>query len=151
MSTQDPTQVAREIVTLYSASNWAGIKKLLTQDAIYNEVGSQRRVQGPDAILPVLQEWKKGMTDSSGKVTNAFAAGDQVALQITWQGTHDGPVASPAGSLPPSGKHQTTAAVMIVKVKGTQVQQIDHYFDMLTFLTQIGAMPALAGRNRGHS
>jgi steroid delta-isomerase-like uncharacterized protein len=142
MGTQDLTQIAREIVATYSNSNWTGMKALFAPDVIYNEVGTQRKIQGPDAIVEGLKGWKKAMTDSGGKVTNAFASGDAVALQITWTGTHDGPFTGPAGTLSPTGKKQTTPAAMIVKFSGGKVKEMDHYFDMVTFLTQIGAMPA---------
>ncbi|MGH2400006.1 MAG: ester cyclase [bacterium] len=146
MSSQDLTQVAREIVTGYSTANWTALKGLFTPAAIYNELGSQRRIQGPDAIIEALQGWKKTMTDSQGKVTSAFASGDTVAMQITWTGTHDGTFTGPGGTVPPTGKRQTTPAAMIVKFSGNKVSEIHHYFDMLTFLQQIGAMPATAAR-----
>ena len=146
MSSQDLTQVAREIITAYSTANWTALKGLFTPDAIYNELGSQRRIQGPDSIIEALQGWKKTMTDSQGKVTNALASGDTVAMQITWTGTHDGPFTGPAGTVPPTGKRQTTPAAMIVKFSGNKVSEIHHYFDMVTFLQQIGAMPAMAAR-----
>ena len=146
MSSQDLTEVAREIVTGYSSANWTALKGLLTPAAIYNELGSQRRIQGPDAIIEALQGWKKTMTDSGGKVTSAFASGDTVAMQITWTGTHDGTFTGPGGTVPPTGKRQTTPAAMIVKFSGNKVSEIHHYFDMITFLQQIGAMPAMAAR-----
>ena len=144
MSSQDLTKIASEIITSYSTSNWTGLKGLFTPDATYNEVGTQRRIQGPDAIIRGLQEWKKAMTDSKGNVTTSFASGNMVALQITWQGTHDGPFTGPAGSLSPTGKRQTTLAAMIVKFQGDKVKEVHHYFDMVAFLQQIGAMPAAA-------
>ena len=146
MSDQDLTQVAREIVTGYSTSNWTALKNIFTPDVIYNEVGTQRRIQGPDSVIQTMQEWKKAMTDSQGNVTNAFAAENLAALQITWQGTHNGPFTGPAGTFPPSGRRQTTPAAMIVKFQGNKVNEIHHYFDMVTFLQQIGAMPATAAR-----
>ena len=147
MSSQDLTQIAREIVTSYSTSNWTALKNLLTPDALYDEVGTQRRIQGPDAIVQTLQEWKKAMTDSQGNVISAFGSENQVALQITWQGTHNGTFSGPAGTLPATGRRQTTPAVMIVKFQGNKVKELHHYFDMVTFLQQIGAMPATAARN----
>src|SRR5262245_36199702 len=131
---QDLTQIAREIVTTYSSSNWTGLKNLMTPDAIYNEVGTQRKIQGPDAIVQSLQEWKKAMTDSSGTVNNVFAADTNAVLQITWQGTHNGPFTGPFGTLQPTNKKQTTPAAMIVKFQGNKVKEIHHYFDMVTFL-----------------
>ena len=147
MSNQELTQTAKQIITAYSTSNWTMLKNLATPDIAYNEIGTQRRIKGIDAMIQSLQEWKKAMTDSQGTVNNAFATDDQAVLQITWQGTHNGPFTGPSGTLAPSGKHQTTPAVMIIKFQGNKVSQIDHYFDMVTFLTQIGAMPAMATRH----
>jgi len=118
----------------------------LTPAAVYNELGSQRRIQGPDAIIQTLQGWKKAMTDSQGKVISAIASGDTVAMQITWTGTHDGTFTGPTGTVPPTGKRQTTPAAMIVKFSDNKVSEIHHYFDMLTLLQQIGAMPAISAR-----
>ena len=144
MPSKDLTQVAREIVTTYNTSNWTALKGLIAPNGIYNELGTQRKIQGPDAIVQALQGWKKGLSDSQGKVTNAFASGDMVAMQITWTGTHDGTFTGPAGSIPATGKKQTTQAAMIVKFSGDKVSEIHHYFDMITFLSQIGAMPGMA-------
>ncbi len=141
---EDLTQIARQIVTGYSSANWTALKSIFATDPIYHEIGTQRRIQGTDSIIQALQEWKKTMTDSSGTVTNAFASGNLVALEITWQGTHNGPFTGPSGTVPASGKHQTTPAAMVVKFQGDKVKEIHHYFDMVTFLQQIGAMPAAA-------
>ena len=142
MSDQDLTRVAKEIVTGYSSADWKGLKSILAPDAIYNELGTGRQVKGPDQIIQTLQGWKQTMTDSRGTVTNAYASGGTVTLQITWQGTHDGPLAGPTGTVPASGKRQTTPAAMIVKFQDDKVKEMHHYFDMLSFLQQIGAKTA---------
>jgi hypothetical protein len=43
MATQDVTRIAREIVNNYSSANWTALKNLLTPDATYNEIGTQRK------------------------------------------------------------------------------------------------------------
>jgi steroid delta-isomerase-like uncharacterized protein len=144
MTHPDRTRQAREIVEYYSKGDWTALRSLLAPNATYNEIGTQRHFQGADPILQALQEWKRAMTDSSGTVKSAFGAENRVVLELEWQGTHNGPFAGPAGTLPASGKRQRTPAVMVVTYQGDKVQQINHYFDMVTFLTQIGAMPALA-------
>ena len=146
MSNQNLTRIATEIVTGYNSSNWAGLKELVTPDVIYNEFGTQRRIQGPDAVIKTLQEWKKALSDSRGNVTTSFASENLVALELTWQGTHDGAFTGPAGTLAPTGRRQTTPAAMIVKFQGDKIKEIHHYFDMMTFLQQLGAMPAAGAR-----
>jgi len=146
MSSEELIKTAKGIVTSYSKSDWDGLKSILTPDAVYDEVGSQRRLQGPDAIVQALQGWKKAMTDSKGGVTNAFASESVVALEIGWEGTHNGPLTLPTGTVPASGRKQKTPAAMIVKFQGNKVKEIHHYFDMVSFLQQIGAMPGMATR-----
>ena len=142
MSDQDLTRIARDIVNSYNTADWKLLKSILTPDALYNELGTQRQVKGPDQIVKTLQGWKQTMSDSGGKVTNVFVSGSNATLEITWHGTHDGPFNGPGGTLPPSGKQQTTPAAMVVKFQGDKVKEIHHYFDMMSFLQQIGAMSA---------
>jgi len=140
MNDTDLINQARQVVTTYCAADWNALKGIMTSDALYDEIGTQRKIKGPDQIVQTLQTWKQAMTDSTGTVTNAYASGNIVTLEITWQGTHNGPFKGPAGTLSPSGKRQTTKAAMIVKFQGDKIQEIHHYFDMLSFLQQIGAM-----------
>ena len=142
MSDQDLTRIARDIVNSYNTADWKLLKSILTPDALYNELGTQRQVKGPDQIVKTLQGWKQAMSDSDGKVTNVFVSGPNATLEITWQGTHDGPFTGPGGTLPASGRRQTTSAAMVVKFQGDKVKEIHHYFDMMSFLQQIGAMSA---------
>ena len=142
MNDSDRINQAKQIVTAYSAADWKALKGILATDTLYDEVGTQRKIKGPDQIVQTLQTWKQAMSDSKGTVTNAFASGNTVTLEITWQGTHNGPFPGPAGTISASGKRQTTPAAMIVKFQGDRIQEIRHYFDMLSFLQQIGAMSA---------
>ena len=124
-------QVARGIVAAQSAGDWSGAKKALAPNGVYQEYGTQRRIEGADAIVQALQGWK-----------TAFPAGDTVALEVTWRGTHTGPLATASGTLPPSGKPFVLASSWIMDIKGDQIQGSRHYFDILTLLQQVGAAPA---------
>src|SRR5437867_2904007 len=133
MSGKEPAKIAREFVNAFNTANWTTLKGFLTPDAIYSEVGTQRKIQGPDQIVKTFQDWKRTMTDAKGTVTNALDSDVYGILEINWQGTQDGPFNGPSGTIPPSGKRQTTPAALIVKLKGDKVQEIHHYFDMLSF------------------
>jgi flagellar protein FlbD len=41
-----------------------------------------------------LGEWKEAFPDAKGTVTNAAVADDTVTLEVTWEGTQDGPLAA---------------------------------------------------------
>lgn len=80
------------------------------------------------------------MPDVKGTVTNAFASGNTVVLEINWQGTHTGPLEMPSGTIPASGKRQSTPSAWIFQFEGDRIKESRSYFDMVTLLQQIGAM-----------
>ena len=97
-------KIARGIVEAHSAADWARVRESLTPDSVYEEYGTQRRIEGSDAIVAALQGWKKAFPDVKGTVDKALAAGNTVSIEVTWRGTHTGPLETANGSLPESGK-----------------------------------------------
>ena len=73
-----------------------------------------------------------------GTVTSAVAAGDGAALEVTWNGTHTGALATAEGTIPASGKRQETPAAYFFTFDGNRIKDSRHYFDSLTLLKQIG-------------
>jgi steroid delta-isomerase-like uncharacterized protein len=136
----DLAKIAREAVDAFNASDWERTKALVTADYLYNEVGTQRRIQGPEEVVAALQGWKQAMPDAKGTVTSALASGSTVALEITWEGTHTGPLEGPTGTIPASGKRQVTPAAQILVFEGDKIKENHHYFDMMSLLKQIGAL-----------
>ena len=80
------------------------------------------------------------MPDVKGTITNSFQSGNTVTLEISWAGTHTGPLEMPSGTIPGSGKSQTTPSAWVMDFEDEKVKQSRHYFDMMTLLAQIGAM-----------
>lgn len=140
MAEQDRIAIARGVV---DAFNVGDLERSVAPQAsgLYNEVGTQRRLSGRNEILEALKGWKQAMPDVTGKVTKANAIGDTVLLEITWEGTQTGPLQTPGGTIPPSGKRQVTPSAWIFEFDGDKIRESRHYFDMVAFLQQIGAMP----------
>ena len=141
MAEQDLIRTARGIVDAFNASDWERCKAALVPDALYDEVATSRRLKGVGDIIPCWQAWKGAMPDVRGNVTNAVASGNTVVLEVTWAGTHTGPLAGPKGAIPATGKHQTTRAGWVFNFDGGQIKESRHYFDMLSFMQQLGILP----------
>jgi len=111
----------------------------LAGSAVYNELGTGRSLSGND-LKEALAGWRAAFSDVTGTITNTIELGDQVVQEITWAGTHDGPLATPDGEIPASGNHQTTPAVIISEYEGDQLKESRHYFDLMSLMAQIGAI-----------
>ena len=139
MADQDRVQTARSVVDAFNTSDWDGTLKLLG-NGVYNEIGTQRRLQG-DELIEALKSWKQAMPDVKGTVTGAVAGDNQVVLELTWRGTQTGPLVTPGGTVPASGKSQATPAAWVFDFAGDEIKESRQYFDMMSFMQQIGAMP----------
>jgi len=98
MTEQDLIKVARDLVKAFNASDWDACKATLTSDSVYDEVGTSRNLKGTKDIITALQGWKKAMPDVKGTISTALAADNTVLLEVTWKGTHTGPLETPSGT-----------------------------------------------------
>jgi steroid delta-isomerase-like uncharacterized protein len=140
MAEQDLIQSARRVVEAFNASDWDGCKAAMTSNTIYDEVATGRKLQGVGEVIPCWQGWKAAMPDVKGTVANAYASGNTVFLEVTWQGTHTGPLQGPGGTVPATGKRQTTRAGWVLTFDGDKIKESRHYFDMLSFMQQLGIL-----------
>jgi steroid delta-isomerase-like uncharacterized protein len=144
MADQDVLKLAREGIDAFNAGDWQRFKAPLAPDTVYYEPGTQRRVQGPEQTVQANQAWRQAFPDARGTVDNALVSGDTAVLEITWEGTQRGPLNSPTGTIPPSGKRIKLPAVQVVRIQGNKVKETRHYFDMLSMMEQIGALSRAA-------
>jgi steroid delta-isomerase-like uncharacterized protein len=146
MGEQDVLRTAREAIEAFSQDDRERFRATMTADAVYDEKATGRRVEGVDQIVELSWGWRQAFPDVRGTVTGGLASGDTAALEIVWEGTQTGPLATPGGELPASGKRMRIQAVQVVQGSGGKLREVRHYFDLLTMLQQVGAMPAQAGR-----
>ena len=139
MTEQELIAKARGVVDAFSAGDLE--RMVAPHDGVYHEFGTQRTMNGRDEIKEGLGGWKKAMPDAKATIRNALASGNTVVLELTWEGTQTGPLETPDGTIPASGKRQVTPATWVFDFEGDRIKESRHYFDMATILSQIGAMP----------
>jgi steroid delta-isomerase-like uncharacterized protein len=140
-TTDKMVKIAREQLDAFNSGDWGRMRAGLASDSQYNELGTERNIEGPEKIVEVYKGWKEAFPDAAGTVTSAFASGDTAVLEVTWTGTHTGPLTTAEGTIPASGKRQNVPAAIFFTIEDDKVKESRHYFDTLTLLKQIGAQP----------
>ena len=139
--TRSAEDVARESIEAYNAGDFDRLRSLLADDFYEEELATRRRLEGADARIDAAQTWKRAFPDERGTVVAAYANGDTVAIELVWEGTHSGPMATPDGrELPPSDKRFTVKSVEVIETEDGKIKVLRHYFDLMTILQQIGAV-----------
>src|SRR6266851_111410 len=64
----DAIALAKEGVEVFNQSDWGRITQLSTANVFYDEVGTGRRVEGPDAFIALSKGWKTAFPDAKGTV-----------------------------------------------------------------------------------
>ena len=141
MTTDEIVKIAREQIDAFNKGDWERLRAMLASDCRYDEFGTQRKIKGPEKIVELFKAWKTAFPDAVGTVTSAVAGGNKAALEVTWKGTHTGPLETPEGTIPASGKRQETPAAFFFTFEGDKIKESRHYFDSMTLLKQIGAQP----------
>ncbi|MGH7631049.1 MAG: ester cyclase [Gemmatimonadales bacterium] len=130
---------AKAATIAYNNKDWAALRAAVTPDFIYDEVGTQRKVQGVEQAITLFQGWAAAFPDSRGTFGAAIASGNTVALEVTWEGTHQGTLQTPDGTVAPTGKRFEIRACLVMELTGEKVSLQRQYFDMATLLRQLGA------------
>ena len=151
---QSAEDTARESIECYNAGDFDRLRSLLADDFYEEELATQRRLEGADARVEAAQTWKRAFPDEHGTITGVYTSGNTLAIELTWEGTQSGPIATPDGQeLPPSKKRIKVKSVQVIEIEDGKLKALRHYFDLMTLLKQIGAMDeaeaAIASRLHG--
>lgn len=140
MTDQEILYVAKGQVEAYNDRDFNKFRELVADDFIFNEMPTGRIISGIDEFKMIWNIWTTAFPDNHGEIQNAFnAAGDRVVIEISWSGTHNGPLVTPETEIPPTGnKFDNGLACQIVDVQEGKVVKINHYFDILTIMKQLG-------------
>jgi steroid delta-isomerase-like uncharacterized protein len=136
----DVIETAKAATTAYNDKNWDKAKAVFDEKGVYDEKATGRRIQGIGQIIEAWQGWAKAIPDSKATFVAEHASGNTAILEVVWKGVHTGPLQTPTGTIPASNKRIEVPACQVVEVEGEKVRSFTHYFDMMTLLTQIGAM-----------
>jgi steroid delta-isomerase-like uncharacterized protein len=138
MAAQSVIDAAKAQIIAYNNKDWTAARAALAPDAIYDEVATHRRIQGVDDILVVWRGWATAFPDSKASFHTERVADGTVVVELTWRGTHTGPLNMPDGEISATGKKIEMRSCQVIEVASGKAKVIRQYFDMATLLQQLG-------------
>jgi steroid delta-isomerase-like uncharacterized protein len=135
---QQLIEAAKAPILAFNEKNWEKVRATVTPDFVYDEVGSHRRVDGADQVIALWKMWATALPDATATIRDAITDGATAVLEVTWTGTHKGPLQLVAGTIPPTGKRIEVRACMVTDMAGEKARESRHYFDFTTLLQQLG-------------
>jgi steroid delta-isomerase-like uncharacterized protein len=137
MSEQSLIDAAKAPIIAYNQKDWEAARSAMASGYAYDEVGTQRKMQGADEVIAGWRGWTKALPDSKAEFNNSIVSGNTVVLELTWRGTHTGPLQTPGGTIAATGKRIELRACQVTEIANGKAQATRHYFDMATLLQQL--------------
>jgi steroid delta-isomerase-like uncharacterized protein len=109
-------------------------------------MGSGDRLKGREGARQFAEMWAGGFPDGKVAVDKVCESDDMVCIEYTGRGTHTGTLATPMGSFEPSGKKvELQLCDCWTFASDGSAKEVRTYFDSTSLMTQIGAIPQMAG------
>ena len=135
---QDNAALARRIYTLFSNGDFDGVLALTNEDVEVVFVPAGQTFRGHEGFTQFMQGFKSAFPDIKLTVTNQVATEEAVVTEFIASGTHTGPLLTPAGELPATGKHAEWPVCEVWRTRDGKLESIHNYQDLATMLRQLG-------------
>jgi ketosteroid isomerase-like protein len=135
----DAKKTVEQFWARFESGNVAECAELIDADCHFKMPGMEMRDR--NAILGMLTAYRTAFPDLRHQVTHAIESGDAVALELTVQGTHTGPMQTPAGTIPATGRKVTWDSCDYIRVRNGKVFSWHVYHDPSAFFAALGLPP----------
>lgn len=125
---------------LYQAAEVQDVKKfvsLFTEDGVFYDVSAGAKYRGND-IGKTVEIYATAFPDMHRELYDLYVSGDVVVVELSLNGTHKGPLALPAGTIPATGKKIHAPCCDVFRLKDGKVQSFNCYTAATILLGQLG-------------
>jgi predicted ester cyclase len=119
-----------------------GVERVMDPTIDFRMAGESAR--GTAEFRPFLEGYLAAFPDLRHEVVDYVEAGDTIALELRIKGTHTGPLQTPQGEVPATGRDVVWESVDYVKMRNERIASWHVYTDSLAFMAQLGLMPSPA-------
>lgn len=138
MSAQDNAALARRMYQLFSEGKLDAAAELVAEDAETVLVPFGETYHGRDGFVNFMRGFTGAFPDIRIAVTNQVATEEYVVTEFTARGTHNGPLQTAAGAIPPTGQTVEFIVCEVWKVKQGRLATLHNYQDAASIMRQIG-------------
>jgi uncharacterized protein (TIGR02246 family) len=132
-------KLAENVQKAWDNQDMNALVQLYAEDAVMYMPGEAEPIRGRKAIEENQATYLRAMPDMTVKFTTIVIQGNYIAFEGIFMGTFTGPLASPEGDIPPTGRGVKAGFVFIAKVNADGFVEKDRtYFDNLDFMKQLG-------------
>jgi steroid delta-isomerase-like uncharacterized protein len=135
----DLKKIADKIAKAYESVDATAMANLYAEDAIIVEPGGV--IRGRKAIQEHMEGFHRTFPDLKIEFRTILPSGNHIVFEQVVRGTNTGPLSTPEGEIPPTGKEVELKAVWIGRISADGLIEEDRtYYDTADLMRQLGLM-----------
>lgn len=136
-------EMHKEMADAWNRRDMNRLKSLMHPGYTYTG-GDGKELTGPEAGLGIAQMFATAFPDGRLEVRRTYALGDTAIAEMVGRGTHRGEMMGVA----PTGRQVEIMICNVVELRDGKIYREREYMDMLSLMTQIGAIGAPGAATR---
>jgi len=141
MSKEDHATVIQALFDAFNKGDLVSAASLVTQDFELIDVPAGYTFHGSDGLLQWFQGFLTAGPDAKTEIFNTIVEDDWVATEHIGRFTHTGPLVTPGGEIPPTGRRVEIQIAEFYQMKDGKIRSLRAYYDSATMMRQLGLMP----------
>lgn len=138
---RDTARLARELYDAFNQRDFERGARHILETAEQVNTGSGETFRGPDGYRQNLTRWATAFPDGKIELLNLVASDDVAVVEFVGRGTQTGPLATPAGEIPPTGKRVELRFCDVIRFREGKVAGLSTYYDSGVMMQQLGIAP----------
>jgi ketosteroid isomerase-like protein len=140
----DNEEIVRRAYEIAEVKDLQGWVDAFTEDGTFTDMSIGTVFRGPDGLPEQVVNYATAFPDMHRELYQIYVSGDIVVVQLALQGTHQGPLNLPYGTLPPTGKRMDAPCCDVFELADGKIKRFDCYPEGSIILTQLGVIGNLS-------
>ena len=140
MNNEQIVRRAYEVAEKVDIKGWV---ESFTSDGTFTDMSIGVTYCGPDGptgLGKTVEVYAKAFPDMHRELYRVFSIDDVIVVELALQGTHKGPLSTPMGILPPTGKRMDAPCCDVFRLVNGKIQSFNCYPSGTVIFAQLGVL-----------
>jgi ketosteroid isomerase-like protein len=141
-------EIIRKAYAFAEKRDVKGWAACFTPDGTFTDMSvgvTYRGPEGPTGVGATVEVYARAFPDMHRELYRFVTIGDVVIVELALQGTHNGPMQTPMGVLPPTGKRMDAPCCDVFRLVDGKIQSFNCYPSGTVIFAQLGVLANIQG------
>lgn len=135
----DLKPIADKLIEVFNSNDATALAQLYTEDQVTICSGVPEPVRGRKAKEEFVGGFFRAFPGMNMEPTSILFSENHIVFEVVMRGTNNGPLVSPEGGIPPTGRSIELNMIFVTRVSAEGLIEEDRtYYDTAEFMRQLG-------------